>query len=340
MAGMRAVRYLLLSILVGVIAARVVSSRGAVGYSSSGFQVYVNASTFWVVFEPDSVDEAVHAPAGWSVGKLGAYSDGLIMPTASGGRFGIPYWLILLVAAPAWYDLHMRARAEVRRRRGRLCQSCSAVLSDGDRSLCAACQEKRAGVDEWETVIREQLVPAGWTPSRDVWDSIEKPDGLQPFSEARRILGSYGDLEFWTRERDRQVVLRPSVAAEYVDQIRFLASQVGHALYPIGSHTIQDEVYLLVDDRGVVFELDVWESGGNEPAEASFELYPYAGTFEIAMDALMREADPIARRWNRDFDSEFGRLGVLNQGYLVEERRNDGELSRCVEVVAGRWKRG
>ena len=108
------------------------------------------------------------------------------------------------------------------------------------------------------------------------------------FPEAQRVLTEFGNLRFG--DRNDYVELDPSLGENGADEILPFQEELGTRLYPVGIMEHQDRVYLVVDEKGLVYTvlLD--------------ELEPFASSFDQAIEFLVRPA--INRReWEDDLRS-------------------------------------
>ena len=133
----------------------------------------------------------------------------------------------------------------------------------------------------WTTWLT--LLVAGWRPCRNIWCQLDLPSGLEVFPEAKRILTEYGGLKF---QRSSEVVhLDPSTAEPIVGQIRRYEEASGRRLYPLGFYEHQDQLYLLIDDQGVVYTLTLLDDAPEPLASSALE--PLASSFERALESLL-----------------------------------------------------
>lgn len=150
----------------------------------------------------------------------------------------------------------------------------------------------------WRWTTRLKLRAAGWRPNRNVWDRLKLPQSLSVFPEAKRILAEFGDLRFSSPAES--VHLDPSVGEEIADQIKVYEKKLGRPLYPVGILEGGDTLYLLVDDKGLVYAL-------------SDQLEPFASSFERAIGYLVRHVIN-----GREMKDDLQAAGVLGKVWKLD----------------------
>lgn len=155
----------------------------------------------------------------------------------------------------------------------------------------------RNGAWRWTTWLR--LLFAGWYPGRDVWNRLSLPASFTVFPEAQRVLREFGDLRFGSR--NDYVDLNPAFGDEGADEILPFQDLLGKRLYPVGIMEHQDRVYLVVDEKGLVY------------TALLNELKPFASSLDRAIEYLVRETIP-RRQWEEDLHS----VGMLGKTWKLE----------------------
>ena len=145
----------------------------------------------------------------------------------------------------------------------------------------------------WSTWVR--LFLAGWRPNRDVWDELTLPNSFVVFPAARLTLSRYGNLTF--RHPSETVTLDPSAGEEAAEEIAAFEKELGFSLYPIGLLDGGDTIYLLIDERGVVYSM-------------SDELQAFALTADRAVEYLVRH--------DGGFDDELDSIGMLGKTWRLD----------------------
>jgi uncharacterized protein (TIGR03067 family) len=159
----------------------------------------------------------------------------------------------------------------------------------------------------WSTRLRLLLV--GWRPNRNVWNDLALPKSFTVFPEAQRVLAQFGNLYFG--DENDHIRLEPAVGDEITDCIKVLEEKLGKRLYSVGVWEHQDPMYLLVDEDGVVYFLEV-----------DTLLWPLASSFDRAVVYFAR------RIWNRhEIDDDLRTVGLLGKTWQLEDR----------EQIQGAW---
>ena len=117
---------------------------------------------------------------------------------------------------------------------------------------------------------RIPLYLSGWRRSRNVWDKLKLPPSLTVFPKAKEILAEYGGLRFG--DSDYFEHLDPYTGEEVADLIKQFEQKLEKRFYPVGIIAGQDEEYILVDEKGVVFLLsDDGKTAWLKPWVSSFD---------------------------------------------------------------------
>jgi hypothetical protein len=124
---------------------------------------------------------------------------------------------------------------------------------------------------DFKTSFRLRL--AGWRPGRRILKQLKLPPSFQLFPAAEAFLTEFGGLTF--RNRSGYTKLDPSEASEIIHEIKEYEKLVGRRLFPIGIVEGGDTVFILMDDRDVVYALAGW-------------LEPIASSSRIALKYLVR----------------------------------------------------
>lgn len=150
----------------------------------------------------------------------------------------------------------------------------------------------------WTTLLK--LLFAGWRPNRNGLELLQLPSELAIFPEARRVLSEFGGLSFGNS--NKHVCLDPLTAGEIYGHIGTLECAMGCRLYPVGVWEHQDPMYVLVNERGIVFIIE------------ANECRPLASSFDRAIEYIVRQ------KWDREEKEEdLGRLGMVGKSWRLNE---------------------
>jgi hypothetical protein len=106
---------------------------------------------------------------------------------------------------------------------------------------------------------------AGWRRGRHIWDRLALPPSFDVFPAAQRVLTEFGGLIF--KSASGYAKLDPMVGEEIAAEIQKYAAKLSRRLYPIGIVEGGDTIYILIDERGVIYMLAGWL----EPLASSFD---------------------------------------------------------------------
>ena len=134
------------------------------------------------------------------------------------------------------------------------------------------------------------LSKAGWFEGRNVLAHIPLPAGIPVFTEAERILASFGGLRFGNQTE--YVLLDPKAAIEEDDTLLARCQSItGQQLYPIGYQEHQDRETVFVAQDGSVY------------MNFGDDLYLIAASFELALKYLAHagsDRPPDSTLYSRD----------------------------------------
>jgi len=133
----------------------------------------------------------------------------------------------------------------------------------------------------WHEEVVKKLSQAGWFPSRNVWPQLQLPPSFKIHSVAKGILSEFGNLEFGDQFDTTR--FDPVAGEEVSTEIRKFEIITGRWLYPLGYLQVQDRMYLLVAEDGIIYRL----LGYGRDAS----LNPAASSFEKVLDYLVRGSD-------------------------------------------------
>lgn len=145
-----------------------------------------------------------------------------------------------------------------------------------------------------------RLTFAGWHRNRSMWGRLGLPASFDVFPEAKRILDSFGGLNFGNRNEYARI--DPSSGDEALSQIRECERKLSRRLYPVGYREHEDREYFLVDETGIVYLL------------IGDMLHPLASSFEKALDYIVRGT--IRRR---DLNKDLGMVGMAGKQWRLDE---------------------
>jgi hypothetical protein len=111
---------------------------------------------------------------------------------------------------------------------------------------------------------------------------LKLPRSFSLFPEAQRVLTEFGGLRFG--DRNDYVDLNPALGEEGADEILPFEVVLETQLYPVGIMEHQDRIYIVIDEKGIVYTVCL------------DELKPFASSFDRAIECLAGSSVPRRER--------------------------------------------
>jgi len=157
---------------------------------------------------------------------------------------------------------------------------------------------------KWHRDVYKKLSAAGWYPNRNVWQQLQLPQSFKIHPAAKAILTEFGNLQFG--DISETTKFDPRSGEEVAAEIHRFESVIGRSLYPLGYLEVQDRMYLLVDEKGAIYELDV-------------DLWPVASSFDTVLDYLVRGTGK-----HDVMKADLEPLGLFGKKWRLDERSSGG----------------
>lgn len=126
----------------------------------------------------------------------------------------------------------------------------------------------------WRWITYVKLLLAGWRPNRNVLSHLRLPPSFALFPEAKRVLAEYGNVRLG--DRNEYYLFDPFLGEEGAKEILPFERILGRRLYPLGINEHQDVLYLVIDEKGIVYGIML------------DECEPLASSFEVAVETFVR----------------------------------------------------